>query len=110
MSDVPKGSKVPDVSDVPGLNKMARDREALRIAVIGTGYLGATHAACMAELGFEVRGVDTDPDKVKQLSAGAVPVFEPGLAELVRKHVDDGRLSFHDDLGEVAGWANVHFL
>ena len=56
----------------------------LRITVIGTGYLGATHAACMAELGFEVLGLDVDKAKIDQLSEGRIPFFEPGLDELLR--------------------------
>ena len=59
----------------------------MRITVIGTGYLGATHAAAMAELGHEVLGVDVDPAKIEALSAGQVPFFEPGLPELLKKHV-----------------------
>ena len=59
---------------------------APRLSVLGTGYLGATHAACMAELGYEVLGVDVDEAKVARLSAGEVPFFEPGLPELLRKH------------------------
>ncbi|NDK30805.1 UDP-glucose 6-dehydrogenase, partial [Nesterenkonia sp. Hz 6-5] len=62
------------------------------ISVIGTGYLGATHAACMAELGFNVVGVDIDPEKIASLSAGDLPFHEPGLPELIRKHVESGRL------------------
>src|SRR3954469_3047160 len=56
---------------------------APRLTVIGTGYLGATHAACMAELGFEVLGLDVDPAKIEKLAAGEVPFFEPGLGELL---------------------------
>ena len=56
-----------------------------RISVIGTGYLGATHAASMAELGFEVIGIDTDPRKVRMLNQGIVPFSEPGLPELLRR-------------------------
>lgn len=51
----------------------------MRIAVFGTGYLGATHAACMAELGHEVLGVDIDESKLEKLSSGEVPFYEPGL-------------------------------
>lgn len=80
------------------------------ISVIGTGYLGATHAACMAELGFDVIGVDVDPEKISALSAGDLPFHEPGLPELIRKHVDSGRLKFTTDLEEVGAWADVHFI
>ena len=81
-----------------------------RISVFGTGYLGATHAAGMAELGHEVIGVDIDPDKVARLSNGEVPFYEPGLPELLRKHVDSGRLRFTTDAAEAAEFADVHFI
>ncbi|GAA3055674.1 MULTISPECIES: UDP-glucose/GDP-mannose dehydrogenase family protein [Actinomycetes] len=80
------------------------------ISVIGTGYLGATHAACMAELGFDVVGVDVDPEKIEHLSRGDLPFHEPGLPELIRRHVDSGRLCFTTDLESVGGWADVHFI
>ena len=81
-----------------------------RITVIGTGYLGATHAACMAELGFEVLGVDVDESKVKSLADGAVPFYEPGLEPILRRHVDSGRLRFTTSLAEAAEFGDVHFI
>jgi len=80
-----------------------------RISVIGTGYLGATHAVCMSELGFSVVGVDVDPVKAGSLGAGVVPFFEPGLEELLRKNLETGRLSFTTSFEEAAD-ADVHFL
>lgn len=80
------------------------------ISVIGTGYLGATHAAAMAEMGFDVIGVDTDPAKVEALSAGRVPFFEPGLPELILEHVASGRLRFTSDLADAVATADVHFI
>lgn len=82
----------------------------MNISVIGTGYLGATHAACMAELGFDVLGVDVDPEKIDSLSRGELPFHEPGLPELIRKHVDSGRLRFTTDMAEAGAWADVHFI
>ncbi|WP_062288652.1 UDP-glucose dehydrogenase family protein [Demequina phytophila] len=82
----------------------------MRISVFGTGYLGATHAAGMAELGHEVVGVDIDPDKIERLSRGEVPFYEPGLPELLRKHVESGRLRFTTDAAEAAAFADVHFI
>ncbi|MFE4196039.1 UDP-glucose dehydrogenase family protein [Paenarthrobacter sp. NPDC056912] len=82
----------------------------MRITVIGTGYLGATHAACMAELGFEVLGLDVDPLRVAQLSQGKLPFHEPGLPELLRKHVNSGRLRFTSSYQEVGAWGDVHFI
>jgi len=82
----------------------------MRITVIGTGYLGATHAACMAELGFEVLGLDIDPVRVASLSEGLLPFHEPGLPELLRKHVKSGRLRFTTSYQEVGAWGDVHFI
>ena len=82
----------------------------LRLSVLGTGYLGATHAACMAELGFEVLGLDVDKAKIDQLSAGTVPFFEPGLNDLLAKHVASGRLRFTTSYEEVGAFGDVHFL
>jgi UDPglucose 6-dehydrogenase len=83
---------------------------AYRLTVLGTGYLGTTHAACMAELGFEVLGMDVDPDKVAALRRGETTFYEPGLAELLTKHVTSGRLRFTDSYEEVAAFGDVHFL
>ena len=81
-----------------------------RLTVIGTGYLGATHAVCMAELGFEVLGLDVDASKVDRLNGGDVPFFEPGLPELLRKNLDTGRLRFTTSYAEVGEFGDVHFL
>ncbi|WP_328555164.1 MULTISPECIES: UDP-glucose dehydrogenase family protein [unclassified Streptomyces] len=88
---------------------------ALKITVIGTGYLGATHAAAMAELGFEVLGLDVVPEKIEMLQRGEVPMFEPGLEELLRKHVagiegSTGRLRFTMDWAELGAFGDVHFI
>jgi len=83
---------------------------APRISVVGTGYLGATHAAAMAEMGFDVIGVDNDPAKAQALSEGRVPFFEPGLPELIRKHVASGRLRFTTDIAEATAFSDVHFI
>ncbi|MFD4830925.1 UDP-glucose dehydrogenase family protein [Streptomyces uncialis] len=87
----------------------------LKLTVIGTGYLGATHAAAMAELGFEVLGLDVVPEKIELLSQGRVPMYEPGLEELLRKHVagiegSTGRLRFTLDWAEAAEFGDVHFV
>jgi UDPglucose 6-dehydrogenase len=81
-----------------------------RMTVIGTGYLGATHAICMAILGFEVLGVDVDVRKIEALTAGRVPFFEPGLPEKLREALDSGRLRFTTDFAEAGSWGDVHFL
>ncbi|HAM26448.1 MAG TPA: UDP-glucose 6-dehydrogenase, partial [Microbacteriaceae bacterium] len=81
-----------------------------RLTVIGTGYLGATHAICMAILGFDVLGVDVDASKVRALADGRVPFFEPGLAQKLREALDSGRLRFGTDFAEAAEWGDVHFI
>lgn len=83
----------------------------MKISVIGCGYLGAVHAACMAELGHEVVGVDVDPAKLEALSRGEAPFFEPGLPELLKRAMATGRLSFvavpaAEELADV----DVHFI
>ena len=81
-----------------------------RIAVFGTGYLGATHAACMAEIGHDVLGVDVDAGKLAKLGAGEAPFYEPGLDEVLKSNVDVGRLRFTSSYEEAAEFANVHFI
>lgn len=81
----------------------------LKISVIGTGYLGAVHAACMAELGHDVVGVDTDAAKIEALAAGRSPIFEPGLPELLASSMSSGRLAWSTDIADVAD-ADVHFV
>ena len=81
----------------------------MRISVVGTGYLGATHAACLAVSGHRVVGVDTDPDKVARLAAGSAPFHEPGLGNLLRRGTESGALSFSTDIRRAAD-ADAHFL
>lgn len=81
----------------------------MRISVIGCGYLGAVHAACMAKLGHEVVGIDVDDSKIRQLSAGQAPFFEPGLEELLRDQLASGRLTFSTDMSSSSG-NDVHFI
>ncbi len=81
-----------------------------RIAVFGTGYLGATHAACMAELGHEVLGVDVDAGKLAKLESGEVPFYEPGLTEVLERNLEAGRLRFTSSYADAAEFADVHFI
>ncbi|MFF2774778.1 UDP-glucose dehydrogenase family protein [Streptomyces sp. NPDC058052] len=88
---------------------------ALKITVIGTGYLGATHAAAMAEMGFEVLGLDVVPEKIELLASGRVPMYEPGLEDLLARHVagiegSTGRLRFTTSWEEVGAFGDVHFV
>jgi UDPglucose 6-dehydrogenase len=81
-----------------------------RLTVIGTGYLGATHAICMAVMGYEVIGVDADAGKVARLNSGEVPFFEPGLPELLTKALESGRLRFSTSFQEAGEFGDVHFI
>lgn len=81
----------------------------MRITVIGCGYLGAVHAACMAKLGHEVVGIDVDERKIDDLSAGRAPFFEPDLEDLLRQVQATGRLSFTTDMSAAEG-SSVHFI
>ncbi|BBX40487.1 UDP-glucose dehydrogenase family protein [Mycobacterium simiae] len=82
----------------------------MRCTVFGTGYLGATHAVGMAQLGHEVIGVDVDPGKIAKLAAGDIPFYEPGLRELLTENLAAGRLHFTTDYHAAADFADVHFL
>ncbi|WP_042386505.1 UDP-glucose dehydrogenase family protein [Streptacidiphilus melanogenes] len=82
----------------------------MRLTVIGCGYLGATHAACMAELGHDVLGVDSDPERVHLLNQGKAPFFEAELNELLVRHTCSGRLRFTTSYAQAGSFAEVHFL
>src|SRR3954465_15129267 len=81
----------------------------MRISVIGCGYLGAVHAASMAELGHEVVGIDVDRKKIDALSQARTPFFEPGFEELLERTLGSGRLRFSSEFADAAG-SQVHFL
>ncbi|MER5970552.1 UDP-glucose/GDP-mannose dehydrogenase family protein [Streptomyces sp. NPDC002055] len=82
----------------------------MKLTVIGCGYLGATHAACMAELGHEVLGMDADMDKVAILNSGKAPFLERDLDDLLAKHTGTGRLRFTASFSEAAAFADLHFI
>src|ERR687890_200226 len=81
----------------------------VKLSVVGTGYLGAVHAACMADLGHDVVAVDVDAEKIAALAEGRAPFFEPGLPELLERTLATGRLRFTTDYAEVADCV-VHFV
>ncbi|MEV0603754.1 UDP-glucose/GDP-mannose dehydrogenase family protein [Streptomyces sp. NPDC050315] len=81
-----------------------------RMTVIGSGYLGITHAACMAELGHEVLALDIDADRIRRLGAGQLPIHEAGLEALLRRGLDSGKLRFTTSYQEAAEFGDVHFL
>ena len=81
-----------------------------RLVVLGTGYLGATHAACMADVGFDVLGLDVDPNKIELLNSGQVPFYEPGLPEVLERNLAAGRLRFTTSYDEVGAFGDVFFV
>ena len=81
-----------------------------RITVLGTGYLGTAHAACLAEMGFQVLGVDVDPARIDALTRGELPFYEPGLEPLLRAGLNSGRLSFTTSYEHAAAFGDVHFV
>ena len=81
-----------------------------RVTIIGTGYLGLTHAVCLADLGHDVLAIDIDPEKIAKAADGEVPFFEPGLEPLLRKNLDAGRLRFTTSFAEIGAFGEVHFL
>ncbi len=81
-----------------------------KLTVIGTGYLGATHAVAMASLGYDVLGVDVDQSKIDKLASGEVPFFEPGLPELLQEVMATGKLRFTTSFDEAAEFGDVHFI
>lgn len=81
----------------------------LKLSVVGTGYLGATHAAAMSSLGFEVIGLDVDQEKIAKLLKGQVPFYEPHLSELLTEQIASGRLRFTNNFSDIAD-CDVHFI
>ena len=81
-----------------------------KLTVIGTGYLGATHAVAMASLGYDVLGLDVDQSKIDLLTTGEVPFFEPGLPELLKEVIASGKLRFTTSFDEAAEFGDVHFI
>ncbi|MFI8996618.1 UDP-glucose dehydrogenase family protein [Streptomyces sp. NPDC053542] len=82
----------------------------MRMTVIGTGYVGTVHAACMADIGHEVLGIDIDAERIAFLASGRAPIREAGLDELLARAVDSGRLRFATSLAEGAAFAKTHFV
>ena len=82
----------------------------MKIAIIGTGYVGLVSGACFSEFGFEVTCVDNDPDKIASIVAGDMPIFEPGLADLVGRNASAGRLHFTTDLKNAVAAADAVFI
>jgi UDPglucose 6-dehydrogenase len=82
----------------------------MKLTLIGTGYVGLVTGTCFAEVGHDVICVDNNSDKVKLLQSGGIPIYEPGLEELVRKNVAAGRLRFTDSTQEGVEQSDVIFI
>ena len=82
----------------------------MKITVIGTGYVGLVGAACLAEVGNHVLGLDVNPEKIRILKEGGIPIHEPGLLEIVRRNVENGRLSFTTNIEEAVHFGEVQFI
>src|SRR5687768_10362257 len=82
----------------------------MRIAMIGTGYVGLVSGACFSDFGHDVRCVDKDEAKIAALERGVMPIFEPGLDQLVARNVRGGRLSFTTDLPSAVAGAEAIFI
>ncbi len=82
----------------------------MKITVVGTGYVGLVSGTCLAEVGNDVMCLDVDPGKIKILNEGGIPIFEPGLLEMVRRNVDAGRLHFTTDIDRAVQHGNLQFI
>ena len=82
----------------------------MKITVVGTGYVGLVGAACLAEVGNHVLGLDVNAEKIRILKEGGIPIHEPGLLEIVRRNVENGRLSFTTNIKEAVHFGEVQFI
>ena len=82
----------------------------MRICMIGTGYVGLVSGTCLADFGHVVQCIDKDQDKIARLCRGEIPIFEPGLEDLVARSVKAGRLSFSTDTKRGVAEADVVFV
>jgi UDPglucose 6-dehydrogenase len=82
----------------------------VKITVIGTGYVGLVTGTCLAEVGNEVLCLDVDPNKIEILKSGGIPIFEPGLEDMVKRNVAAGRLSFTTDIEESVAFGQIQFI
>ncbi len=82
----------------------------MKVTVVGTGYVGLVSGTCLAEVGNDVLCLDVDPEKIRILEEGGLPIFEPGLQEMVRRNVAAGRLSFTTDIGKAVQHGTIQFI
>lgn len=82
----------------------------MKITVVGTGYVGLVSGTCLAEVGNDVLCLDVDPEKIRILEEGGIPIFEPGLQEMVRRNVAAGRLHFTTDVDKAVDFGTIQFI
>ena len=82
----------------------------MNVAMVGAGYVGLVSGACFAEFGASVTCIDNDSDRIRKLSEGVVPIYEPGLADLIRKNLEQGRIAFRDGYDEAIGECDLVFI
>ena len=82
----------------------------MKVVMVGTGYVGLVSGACFSELGADVICIDKDKNKIDRLISGEIPMYEPGLDELVSKNVQSGRLNFTTNIGDSVGGADIVFI
>jgi len=82
----------------------------MNVAMVGAGYVGLVSGACFAEFGATVTCIDNDSDRIRKLSEGVVPIYEPGLADLIRKNLEQGRIAFRDGYDEAIGECDLVFI
>lgn len=90
--------------------KIQKIESEIKITVIGTGYVGLVSGTCLSELGYTVYCIDKDEEKIRKLQSGYIPIYEPGLEELVRRNVENGRLNFSTDLASAVSDTTVIFI
>ena len=82
----------------------------MKIAIIGTGYVGLVSGACFSEFGFDVTCIDNDAEKIARIGDGVMPIYEPGIEDLVARNVDADRLHFSTDFGPAVAAADAVFI
>ena len=82
----------------------------MKVVIIGSGYVGLVSGTCFAEFGAQVTCIDTDKQKIDLLNNGKIPIYEPGLEELVRSNLDNGKLNFTNEYGEIVGESDLVFI
>ena len=82
----------------------------MKVTVVGTGYVGLVSGACLSEVGNDVLCLDVDPEKIRILESGGIPIFEPGLQEMVQRNVAAGRLHFTTDVARAVNHGTIQFI